>query len=105
MRKFGSDFYHGAHIGQDKFSIVVPVLALHVSHRVKVRVLKRLGRSESLLVVVPQQPVEKVDGICVRKVLVLGRDEFLPGRARVAAEDGVEFVVETHAVLVKVADE
>ena len=84
---------------------MVPVIALHVSHGVEVRVLKRLSRSESLLVVVPQQPVEKVDGICVSKVLVLGRDKLLPGRARVAAEDGVEFAVETHAVLVKVAGE
>ena len=90
---------------RDRWSIVVPVLALHVPHRVEVRVLQRFSRRESFLVIVSQQPVQEADGVRVRQVLVLCSDVLLPRRAGVAAEDGVEFAVETHAVLVKVADE
>jgi hypothetical protein len=37
-------------------------------------------------------------------VLVLSRHEFLPGRTGVTAEDGVEFAVKPHAVLVEIPD-
>jgi hypothetical protein len=75
-----------------------------VTHGIEVSVLQRLRRREPLLVVIPQQPVKEVDCICVRQVLVFCRNELLPGRARVTAEDGVEFAVEPNSILIEVPD-
>ena len=83
-------------------SIVVPVLALHVADWIEIVVLQRLGRSETLLVIVSQQAVQEADGVGVCQVLILCRHELLPGGAGVSPEDRVEFAVETNAVLVQV---
>ena len=86
-------------------SVVVPVLTLHVSYGVEVSVLQRFGRGKSFLVIVPQQPVKKADGISVGQMLIFGRHKLLPRRARVATENCVEFAVEPHTVFVEISKE
>jgi hypothetical protein len=75
-----------------------------VTHRIEIIVLQRFRRSEPLLVIVSQQAVEEADCVRMSQVLIFSRNELLPGRARVPAEDCVKFAIEPHSVLVKVAE-
>lgn len=68
------------------------------SRRTEVRVLLALLGRQPLLVVVPEQLVQKVDGLIGDVPLVLGRDEARPRLARVPAEQVVELRVELDVV-------
>ena len=68
----------------------------------KVRVCHCLLRRESLLVVVPKQLVEEVDGLVRDEALVLARDEAAPRLALVPSEDVVVLRVEVDIVFLEV---
>jgi len=76
-----------------------------MAQHAKVRVRHGLARRQSLLVIVAQQLVEKVDGFRDSEVLVLGRHEALPGLLAVRAEQVHKVRVEHQAVLVEVGVE
>mmetsp|Transcript_2371 Transcript_2371/g.6553 ORF Transcript_2371/g.6553 Transcript_2371/m.6553 type:complete len:237 (+) Transcript_2371:263-973(+) len=63
-----------------------------------------LGR-QSFLMVVSEQLGYKVDGLVRHQMLVLRRDEFLPGLLGVAAEDAIEVRIEFQVVGVEVVEE
>jgi hypothetical protein len=70
--------------------------------RLKVDVALRLLGRNTLLVIIPQKPVEEVDRFVRDEPLVLGRDEPRPWPPRIAAENVVKLRIEIDVVLLDI---
>mmetsp|Transcript_35961 Transcript_35961/g.78765 ORF Transcript_35961/g.78765 Transcript_35961/m.78765 type:complete len:235 (-) Transcript_35961:546-1250(-) len=75
------------------------------SNRGEIRMSRCLLSGKAFLVVVPQQFGNKVDRLLRHEMLILRRDEFLPGLFRVTAEDTIKVGVKLKIVRVKVVEQ
>jgi hypothetical protein len=71
----------------------------------EIRVGGGLLRRETLLMIVPEELGNEVNGFLRHKVLILSGNEFLPWLLRVAAQDAIEVRVQLKIISVKVVEQ
>lgn len=81
------------------------VLSVMFLHRLEVRVLHGVARSNTLSVVVAQHLVQQVKSFFRDQLLVLRVDELLPGLARLLAQEVIVVAVQSHVILFNVSKE